>query len=378
LRLVSAHSLTRSSPKGDQQHEQRRGLRRFLTWSFFLAEIGGAELAVNGPARAQDDDLEFLMRPLSPDVSIALLREEHFSPKFADNQSSEQVSSGSVSIAPFLPNRMPDDFWDRSHPRNDTPLPEIGGGARVGGGGGGSGGGGGGGGGTGRGSSGGTQLEIHRPLDAKFDPTLSIQIALANTHEPLIGLELNISGLLGFELDIDPAGLIKGIGLDLQTLEIIEDGGVSDIVSALRADLTHLLTETLPGLGQVLGSAAKLDLANLTGLLVAPIDLASPPSRHSDSPAAAPVSPFIAMAPLDNPSPPPLGPLYRANDTIIVPPQSTEEPFNQLYSLGKYTEYNISLQSTPDIGDIDSIPSTGGIDVPANLYELQDMDSLHR
>jgi hypothetical protein len=305
--------------------ERQRGLKSFLTWAFFLAQVSAAEQILTGAAKAQDD--EFSGSPAKPpEESPPDPLAENAIQKHVGGPDADATTFASGSSTVHLPS-LDDSTLTHAHPQLLSPAagtlpPHIVGAAS---------------GGAGSGAS------AHARAGSSGSPDSSPSGLLPDLHVDqtppgLVQADGDVGSLLGFELNIGDDGLI-GIDLDLGNLVETLDNllttpvqEVTEIVGSLTNDLGNLLNGTGLALGEVLDSTGEalgevldstsevlgsaLDLSELTGL------------NLTDS-----LSGLLGQGSTDSPE--------QGDETA---PSATETQTDELFVEGRYTNYNIALR----------------------------------
>jgi hypothetical protein len=305
--------------------ERQRGLKSFLTWAFFLAQVSAAEQLLTGAAKAQDD--EFSDNPAKPpeesppDPLAENAIQKHGGGPGADAMTSSGSGSSTLHQPSLEDGTLPHAHPHLLSPAAGTPPHKVGvasGGAESG-------------------------ASAHARVGSSGSPDSSPSGLLPDLHvdqtaPALVQADGDVGSLLGFELNIGDDGLI-GIDLDLGNLVGTLDNllttpvqEVTELVGSLTNDLGNLLNgaglalgevldstgeglgEVLDSTGEVLGSA--LDLSELTGL------------NLTDG-----LSGLLGQDSTESPE--------QDDETA---PSATETQTDELFVGGQYTNYNIALR----------------------------------
>jgi hypothetical protein len=302
--------------------ERQRGLKSFLTWAFFLAQVSAAEQLLTGAAKAQGD--EFSNNPAKPPEESPPdpLAENAIQKHVGGPDADAMTSSASGSSTLHLP-CLDDSTLTHAHPQLLSPAagnlpPHIVGAASG-----------------GAGSAAAAQARV----GSSGSPDSSLpDLHVDQTAPALVQADGDVSSLLGFELNLGDDGLI-GIDLDLGNLVGTLDNllttplqEVTELVGSLTNDLGNLLNgaglalgevldSTGEELGQVLDSTSEvlgsaLDLSELTGL------------NLTDG-----LSGLLGQGSTESPE--------QGDETA---PSATETQTDELFVEGQYTNYNIALR----------------------------------
>jgi hypothetical protein len=315
---TTRHHLSQSGERTlHARLERQRGLKSFLTWAFFLAQLSAAEQLLTGAAKAQQDE---------PSDSAANRSEEPPPDPSTENAIHKSVGGGAMEAIASPPSssstiQIPpmDDITSMPpHPHLSSPAtagaPPItgatGGGAsgsaaRV-------------------GSSG--RAESSLP-DLLPDHDSVDQVAPGPVHadtslDSLLGFDLNLNadGLISTNIDLDLGNVVGNLG-NLLVTPLQE---VTEIVDSLTDELGTLLNGTGLALGNVLDST--LDLSELTGL-----NLADGLSGLLGQDGTEPTE--------------------QDGETAT---STTDGLIDELFADGRYTNYNIALHDSAEpVVDID-------------------------
>jgi hypothetical protein len=300
--------------------ERQRGLKSFLTWAFFLAQVSAAEQLLTGAARAQDDessDHSAKRSEAPPDDALA----ENAIRKHVAGPDAEAMTSSASGSSAAHPPPLDDSTLSQAHAQLLSPaagtLPHnvgaVSGGANG-------------------------SAAAQARVGSSGHPDSSLPSQLPDLHvadqmaPPPLQADGDVSSLLGFELSLGDDGLI-GIDLDLGNLVGTLDNllapplqEVTELVGSVTNELGNLLNgtglalgEVLDSTGDVLGSA--LDLSELTGLNLT--DGLSGLLEQGSTESAA-----------------------QADETApsATETQITETQTDELFVEGRYTNYNIALR----------------------------------
>lgn len=345
--------------KLDGPLEEQRARRNFLTWAFFLAQASAAELLVTGAAKAQADEpsenpLQHSDPQVGPAPTDAMQRK--FDVAEAEIVAPPSSSTVAQNVVPPI---------DTLAQTPSSPLSAINGqqqsagtAAGVG---------------TSAGVTG-TAGSMQAPIESGGSTDNSLPNVLPDiggseqTPPPPITVDIGLTPLLGFDVTIDAGGLIStNIGLDLNDLLVDPLPTVTGLLGSLTDDLGHLLNSDVLGLGEILQSS-PLNLGELTGLtLTDSITL----DRNGETSPAAPLS----IASLADTGPTAViadatealaGSLLGSGGVINFTPQpAVQVQTDELYALGRYTDYNIALRdstepaaggATPDVAVVSETP----------------------
>jgi hypothetical protein len=318
--------------------ERQRGLKSFLTWAFFLAQMSAAEQLLTGAAKAQHDDLlDHTAKPSEAPPDPAL---DEIAPAKTTGAGSEAATASPPASSGFPLPTLDDDASTQMHPHLSSPASAstslhvgLSGGAAA-------------------GSAAHARVGSSGSPDHALPHLLPDLGLIKQMAPPTAGADGDLNSLLGFDLDIDAGGLISAnIDLDLGNLLVAPLQGVGELVGTLTEDLGNLLngpglalTEdlgtVLNGTGLALGetldavaSGLSSTLSELTGLnltdgLAGLLDRdgAETPEQSSDAGSGA-----------DNLGASNLGNLGASN---ALP--------DDLFAEGQYTEYNIALRNGPE------------------------------
>lgn len=306
--------------------ERQRGLKSFLTWAFFLAQVSAAEQLLTGAAKAQGD--EFSDNPAKPpEESPADPLAENAIQKHVGDPDTESMTSSASGSSTLHPPSLDDSTLAHAHPQLLSPTASTLPHAAVG---------------VSGGASG--SAAAHARVGSSGSPDSSPSGLLPDLHfvdqmaPALVHADGDVSSLLGFELNLGDDGLI-GIDLNLGNLVGTLDNlltpplqEVTELVGSLTNDLGNLLNgtglalgevldSTGEGLGEVLDSTSELlgsalDLSELTGLnltdgLSGLLEQGSTESQEQGDETA---------------------------------PSATETQTDELFVEGRYTNYNIALR----------------------------------
>ncbi len=344
----------------DEQHERRN----FLTWAFFLAQVSAAELLLTGPTKAQDVEIAQNpvnhLDPQSGAVPNEVMRKFDVAEAEINAPSSNSVIA--QNVAPDIDTSAPTHPLPLSAIAGDTPPAGAAGSAgstqqaRI-------------------GSSGSTDnsLPTLLPDVGVTPPPPPITVDIGLTPTPGFDVNVDVGGLISANIGLDPNGLnlnLDLLGLDLDGLLVspLQDAtnllvdplqDVTGLVDSLTADLGHLMNGDVLGLGDLLQSS-PLNLGDLTGLTLndglagllgqggdsAPALLSPVSGAAASEPALAAVSGANDFSALD---------LFGGGGVINILGGATNAPaqLDDLYALGRYTDYNIALRDNaePAAGD---------------------------
>jgi hypothetical protein len=354
--------------------EERRGRRNFLTWGFFLAQVSAAELLLTGAARAQEEVfLENSMKrsdPGSDDLSTDV------APRRLDVTEAETAASTSNGAAiPNIPSLtdMPLQTEARVSPVAKHAPPDGAAGAAASGT-------------PGAAGAAGSAMPARLGSSGSIDdslPTLPEINVAGETATAPVSVELGLTPLLGFEVNIADGMISTDVDLDLGSLLVAPP---LEKVS-LTLELEHLLSGDVLGLGG-LQASGSLSLSELTGLsLTADIALLLGPDSEG-TPAipqlrlsAANAEPAAEI--VTNASELSAQGLLGSIGVINLPLDASPVP-DQLYAQGLHTDYSIALRETADVIDSadhvapapDILLSAADQALTATVTELSTVDEL--
>jgi hypothetical protein len=257
---TARHHLSQSGERTlHARLERQRGLKSFLTWAFFLAQLSAAEQLLTGAAKAQQDE---------PSDSAANRAEESPSDPSAENAIHKSVGGGAMEAIASPPSssstiQIPsmDDITSMPpHPHLSSPAtssaPSITGAA----------------GGSASGSAAHARVGSSGRAESSLPDLLPDHDSVDQVAPGPVHADTGLNSLLGFDLNLDADGLIS-TNIDLDLGNVVGNLGdllvtplqeVTEIVDSLTDGLGTLLSGTGLALGDALDSA--LDLSELTGL----------------------------------------------------------------------------------------------------------------
>ncbi|MPZ36467.1 MAG: hypothetical protein GEU95_00130 [Rhizobiales bacterium] len=320
--------------------ERQRGFKSFLTWAFFLSQVTAAELLLTGAAKAQEDE-HSENSPTYSEAPSDELSNDAPQIKNVDVVEPEIIApTSSAAIAPHVAPHLDTPF--QTHP---LPLSPIAGQAPP----------------TGAGSAAGSGSQGRVGSAGSVDsspPTQLPDIGLTErTPPPSIDIDIGLTPLLGFDVNIETDGLIAGVGLDLNNLvnNLVIDPlqEASDVVDSLVTDLGTLLTNDLLGLDGLLGSGSEssssslieLTGLNLTDTIAGLLDTLNDATSGetaaapSDSNAATSSQAATLITDPDELSAPDI----LSSGDIISFAEHTLAAVNDLFAQGQHTDYKIAL-----------------------------------
>lgn len=226
--------------------ERHRGLKSFLTWAFFLAQMAAAEQLLTGAAKAQGDDSSDPAAKRSeassdaPPVQVAQTE--------TDGDEAGVVAASSSSPTTLPTPLLGDSTPPQTHPHLPSPAAEstpplvgIAGGMS------------------------GSAAQARTGSSGSLDNSPPVLLPDLIAPAP-VDIDAGLTSLLGFELNIDVGGLLSAdLDLDLGNLIISPVQEVTDLVGSLTEELGHLLNGTGLALGELINSEPA-DLSKLTGL----------------------------------------------------------------------------------------------------------------
>ena len=334
--------------------EEQRARRNFLTWAFFLAQASAAELLLTGAAAKGQDD-ESPENPLQhSDPQVDALSTDAMQRKF-DVAEAEIVSPPSSNTV--AQNAVPPiDTLAQTHPLPLSAInaqPSIGAAAGIG----------------ATGSTG--SIQSHIGSGGSTDnslPNLLPEIGGAEQIAPSpITVDIGLTPLLGFDVTIDAGGLIStNIGLDLNDLLVNPLQTVTGLLDSLTNDLGNLLNNDVLGLGELLQSS-PLNLGELTGLTLTDGIAGLLDGTGATSPAATLSNLGLANAEpaavITDAAESLVGDLLGSggviNFSLQAPAASAQA--DELYALGRYTDYNIALRDNAEPTAADAAPDIAAV-----------------
>jgi hypothetical protein len=344
-----------SMPPPDRRLERQRGPRSFLTWSFFLAQAAAVDIALQiGAAQAADEDAASRAGlpggPDSPDIDSGSVASGR---GITPDDSTDDDGTASASLLPISANpaSLSDaKAYDPAAIANNASLTttditgdgssELRDGS------------------DGNGGNGGDGDNGALPPTTGPDfPGIGIDIGAGDSHS-----------LLGFGVTVDiGSGLMVGTDLDLNLLDLGPlQHNLLGVSASLDLDLGSVLNGGLGGVVNLLGSTGPLSILNvgeLTGLhlsdavgnLTQPVDALATSLGVPELLGHLPVVSLVEDGPVGSTLSDLTGTLTSAlgfnttGNTLSFPTPAVDATAQHdvLYSLGQYTDYNISLQSLP-------------------------------
>jgi hypothetical protein len=234
------------------QLERHRGLKSFLTWAFFLAQIAAAEQLLTGGAKAQEDNSSDPaakrsdVPPDTPPVQIAQVNTD------GDEAHSITASSSSSSTIPtplLIDSAPPQIHPHLSSLAADSAPQHVG---------------------VADGGTSGSAAQARIGSSGSLDDSPPVLLPDPIAPAP-VDTDGSLPSLLGFELTIDASGLLSAdvdldLGnLDLGNLVISPLQEATHLVGSLTEELGNLLNGTGLALSELIDSGPT-DLSELTGL----------------------------------------------------------------------------------------------------------------
>jgi hypothetical protein len=338
------HHLSQSGERSlHVRLERQRGLKSFLTWAFFLAQLSAAEQLLTGAAKAQEDEFAGTAAKPSEAPSDSPL-DQTAAGKAAGAEAESVASSPPGSSTIQLP-PLDDDMPAPIHPHFASPAaPSTS--SQVG------------------GAASGSAAHARGGSSSSPDHSLPTSPSDLIAQTPPVHADVSLTSLLGFEFDIDAGGLISAnIDLDLGNLLVAPLQEVTELVGSLTDDLGTLLNgpglaltedvgNLLSGTGLALGETLDTVVSNLSSSLSELTGL-----NLTDGLAG-----LLEGGSTDAPD---QGGDTASDQISDAASGASNVQTDELFIEGRYTEYNIALRDGPElIVDQPSVIEPSTADVP--------------